>query len=263
MGAERSTTSTSTIRSAVTKPSPSFPSLTATPFGSRPMLRPGGEAYLQLPAIDLRISRLAEQITASAPSNYEKALAIEQYLRAHFGYTLDLGRVRPQDPLAYFLFERKEGHCEYFASSMAVMLRTLGIPSRIVNGFRGGEFNDLTGQYVVRASNAHSWVEAYFPAPGGSVLTRLRPGAFPREPAGRECSFTWMPLLPSGASGSLITLESPAPVGKDRPLTPGILLMMCAAGLGGNIARCWAARSPPAHHDFPVGGWAGFSWSAC
>ena len=69
----------------------------------------------------------------------------------------------PHDPLANFLFERKQGHCEYFASSMAVMLRTLGIPSRVVNGFRTGEFNDVTSQYVVRASNAHSWVEAYFP----------------------------------------------------------------------------------------------------
>ena len=126
----------------------------------------GADAYLKLPPIDLRISQLAEQITASSPSNYDKALAIEQYLRTHFGYTLQLPRTRPQDPLANFLFERKQGHCEYFASSMAVMLRTLGIPSRIVNGFRGGEFNDLTGQYVVRASNAHSWVEAYFPGFG-------------------------------------------------------------------------------------------------
>ena len=126
----------------------------------------GADAYLKLPPLDLRISQLAEQITASAPSNYEKALAIEQYLRTHFGYTLQLGRAHPQDPLANFLFVRKQGHCEYFASSMAVMLRTLGIPSRIVNGFRGGEFNDLTGQYVVRASNAHSWVEAFFPGFG-------------------------------------------------------------------------------------------------
>ncbi len=126
----------------------------------------GADAYLNLPPLDLRISQLAEQITSSAPSNYEKALAIEQYLRTHFGYTLQLGRTHPQDPLANFLFERKQGHCEYFASSMAVMLRTLGIPSRIVNGFRGGEFNDLTGQYVIRASNAHSWVEAFFPGFG-------------------------------------------------------------------------------------------------
>jgi hypothetical protein len=82
------------------------------------------------------------------------------------------------DPLANFLFERKQGHCEYFASSMAVMLRTLQIPARVVNGFRSDEFNDLTGNYVVRAKNAHSWVEAYFPGygwvtfdptPGGAV----------------------------------------------------------------------------------------------
>ncbi len=71
-----------------------------------------------------------------------------------------------KDPIANFLFERKQGHCEYFASSMAVMLRTLGIPSRVVNGFRSDEFNDLTGNYVVRAKDAHSWVEAYFPGYG-------------------------------------------------------------------------------------------------
>ncbi len=70
------------------------------------------------------------------------------------------------DPLANFLFERKQGHCEYFASSMAVMLRTLHIPSRVVNGFVSDEFNDLTGNYVVRARNAHAWVEAYFPGYG-------------------------------------------------------------------------------------------------
>ena len=126
----------------------------------------GADAYLKLPPLDLRISQLAEQITFSSGSNYEKAVAIEQYLRTHFGYTLQLSRTRPSDPLANFLFERKQGHCEYFASSMAVMLRTLGIPSRIVNGFRGGEFNDLTGQYLIRASNAHSWVEAFFPGFG-------------------------------------------------------------------------------------------------
>ena len=136
--------------------------------------------YLTLPPLDIRISKLAEEITASAPNNYDKAVVIERYLRTRFGYTLDLPRTSQRDPLAHFLFERKKGHCEYFASSMAVMLRTLRIPSRIVTGFRGGEFNDLTGQYVVRASNAHSWVEAYFPGngwvsfdptPGGSLET--------------------------------------------------------------------------------------------
>ena len=142
---------------------------------------PGNLAlYLTLPPLDIRISKLAEDITVSASNNYDKAVAMERYLRTHFGYTLDLGRTLPRDPLATFLFERKKGHCEYFASSMAVMLRSLRIPSRIVTGFRGGEFNDLTGQYVVRASNAHSWVEAYFPGygwisfdptPGGDLET--------------------------------------------------------------------------------------------
>jgi len=122
--------------------------------------------YLQLPRLDPRIAPLAQQITAADSDNYDKAAALERYLRTHFRYTLQLSRSAPRDPLANFLFERKEGHCEYFASAMAVMLRTLRIPSRVVNGFRTGEFNDLTSQYLVRASNAHSWVEAYFPGYG-------------------------------------------------------------------------------------------------
>ena len=139
------------------------------------------DVYLKLPPLDVRISKLAEEITVAAPSNYDKAVVLERYLSTHFGYTLDLPRTPPEDPLANFLFERKKGHCEYFASSMAVMLRSLRIPSRLVTGFRGGEFNDLTGQYVVRASDAHSWVEAYFPGagwvsfdptPAGSAPTR-------------------------------------------------------------------------------------------
>jgi hypothetical protein len=135
--------------------------------------------YLKLPPLDVRISKLAEDITAKAPSNYEKAVALERYLSTHFGYTLELPRSLPRDPLANFLFERKKGHCEYFASSMAVMLRSLRIPSRIVTGFRGGEFNDLTGQYVVRASDAHSWVEAYFPGSGWISFDPTPAGTLP------------------------------------------------------------------------------------
>ncbi len=135
-------------------------------------------AYLQLPGLDPRIPQLAAQITSSASNSYDKAVAVEGYLKTHYGYTLQLPRSPVADPLANFLFERKQGHCEYFASSMAVMLRTLRIPARVVNGFRSDEFNDLTGNYVVRARNAHSWVEAYFPGygwvtfdptPGGAI----------------------------------------------------------------------------------------------
>jgi len=122
--------------------------------------------YLELPPLDPRIPQLAGSITATAKNNYDKAAAIENYLLTHFTYTLQLSRTRPSDPIAEFLFTRKQGHCEYFAASMAVMLRGLGIPSRVVNGFRANEFNDLTSQYVVRDSDAHSWVEAYFPGYG-------------------------------------------------------------------------------------------------
>ena len=122
--------------------------------------------YLQLPPVDGRVVSLAKQVTASSDNNYDKAATIEVFLRKTFGYTLQLPSTVPRDPVANFLFERKRGHCEYFASAMAIMLRTLGIPSRVVNGFRTGEFNDLTSQYLVRASNAHSWVEAYFPGYG-------------------------------------------------------------------------------------------------
>jgi protein-glutamine gamma-glutamyltransferase len=138
--------------------------------------------FLRLPrALDIRIPQLAREVTGSADNNYDRARALETYLRTHFSYSLHLSRTVPHDPLANFLFERKQGHCEYFASSMAVMLRSLGIPSRVVNGFRTGEFNDVTSQYVVRASNAHSWVEAYFPnygwvafdpTPGASIPAR-------------------------------------------------------------------------------------------
>ena len=126
-----------------------------------------GIVYLQLPEeVDPRIRQLAQRISAKQKTLYGKASAIERYLSSTYGYTLQLPAVTPKDPIANFLFERKQGHCEYFASSMVVMLRTLGIPSRIVNGFRGGEYNDVIGSYIVRAKDAHSWVEAYFPGYG-------------------------------------------------------------------------------------------------
>jgi transglutaminase-like putative cysteine protease len=122
--------------------------------------------YLQLPELDPRIAPLAEQITARKTSPFDKAAAMELYLRSRYGYTLDLKGKPGGDPLAHFLFETRAGHCEYFASSMIVMLRTLGIPAREVNGFLPGEYNDLAGDYVVRASDAHSWVEVFFPGSG-------------------------------------------------------------------------------------------------
>ena len=124
------------------------------------------DLYLQLPALDSRIPELARQISARDTNPHDQARSVEAYLRSHYGYTLDLTGPPQNDPLAYFLFQKRAGHCEYFASAMTVMLRTLGIPSRYINGFQTGEYNDVAGDLVVRASDAHSWVEAYFPGFG-------------------------------------------------------------------------------------------------
>ncbi len=121
------------------------------------------ELYLQLPLLDPRIRQLANKIAgdADARTPYDKARAIEAYLKTNFSYTLDLKPAK-KDPLAEFLFDLREGHCEYFATALTVMLRSIGIPARVVNGFQMGEYNQVSGLYTVRDSDAHSWVEVYF-----------------------------------------------------------------------------------------------------
>jgi protein-glutamine gamma-glutamyltransferase len=120
--------------------------------------------YLQLPKIDERIALKAREIIeqAKAGNRYDKAKAVETYLQNNYSYTLDL-KVGTAEPLADFLFNIKSGHCEYFATAMAVMLRTQGIATRIVNGFQQGEYNETADVFVVKQRNAHSWVEVYFP----------------------------------------------------------------------------------------------------
>lgn len=132
--------------------------------------------YLQLPArIDPRIAATAAEVTRNAGNRYDKARAIEGYLQNNFGYTLDL-KAGGDEPLADFLFNVKEGHCEYFATAMAVMLRTQGIATRVVNGFQQGDYNETAGIYVVKNKNAHSWVEVYFP--GENAWVQFDPTPF-------------------------------------------------------------------------------------
>lgn len=119
--------------------------------------------YLQIPdKFDARIGNLASQITESRTNRYDKARAIEQYLQTQFGYTLEQ-KASGDEPLADFLFNVREGHCEYFATAMVMMLRTQGIAARVVNGFQRGEYNETADVFVVKQKDAHSWVEVYFP----------------------------------------------------------------------------------------------------
>jgi transglutaminase-like putative cysteine protease len=121
--------------------------------------------YLNLPPLDIRIYSLANQWAGDGPQ-FDRALRIQRHLQRDFKYALD-GPERPvKDPLADFLFVRKEGYCEYFASAMAVMLREQGIPSRVATGFQSGYYNDVSGLYVVRAADAHAWVEGWIAGRG-------------------------------------------------------------------------------------------------
>ncbi len=140
-------------------------------------LKPHDRArFLQLPVeLDPRIARLAHQTSAFEPTELEKARAIETHLRSNYGYTLQLLPREVPDPIANFLFDRKKGHCEYFASAMALMLRTVGIPSRVVTGFQSGIYNPLTHLQVVRASDAHSWVEAWISGRGWTTFDPTPP----------------------------------------------------------------------------------------
>ena len=124
------------------------------------------ERYLQLPALPPAIPALARQVAGGSVDPVEIASRLDAFLRGQFRYTLDVERVSELDPLQEFLFVRRAGHCEYFAASMAVMLRSLGVPARVVNGFQRGEWNPYGQYYIVRYSDAHSWVEAYLPGSG-------------------------------------------------------------------------------------------------
>jgi protein-glutamine gamma-glutamyltransferase len=123
--------------------------------------------FTQVPPGDPRIAALAKQVTYGNNNRYTKAQAVERYLLSHYRYSLTLrGTPNSRDPLAMFLFDVREGHCEYFATAMTVMLRRIGIPARLVNGFRQGEYNTISDSWIVRQYDAHSWVEAYIPPYG-------------------------------------------------------------------------------------------------
>lgn len=130
---------------------------------------------LELPVIDPRIAALGREWAAGESEPERVARAVEAHFHRDFGYTLELLETEVADPLANFLFVRKKGHCEYFASSMAVVLRTLGIPARVATGFLGGEYNPISGWQVVRAADAHSWVEAWIPGRGWTTFDPTPP----------------------------------------------------------------------------------------
>ena len=144
--------------------------------------------WFGLPAkLDPRVRELALSWTTGLTTTVDKARAIERHLREDFKYTTDLEQVDTTlTPLDDFLFVRKEGHCEYFATAMAVMMRSLGLPARYVQGFYGGHYNRFGDYLAISHGDAHSWVEVYFngveewvtfdPTPAASGPNRRRAG---------------------------------------------------------------------------------------
>lgn len=118
-------------------------------------------ATLALDGVTAEMTALAARVMAGAGDDRQRAERLQSYLIANYSYTLDFVGRGGADPLGDFLFRYRGGHCELFASSMVLLLRSQGIPARLVTGFLGGEDNPLEGFFIVRHSNAHAWVEAY------------------------------------------------------------------------------------------------------
>ena len=124
--------------------------------------------FVQLPPLAPEIERLAREVTAGSADAETAAGRLSEYLSTHYRYTLALKRQTPTTlaPLEEFLFVRRSGNCEYFAAAMAVMLRSIGVPARVVAGFQQGEWNPYGRYFMVRLSDAHAWVEVYLEGRG-------------------------------------------------------------------------------------------------
>ena len=220
--------------------------------------------YLQRPRLPPRIPELAERITEGAATPGERARRLTAWLSRELRYSLDLERRTNLEPLDEFLFVRRAGNCEYFAAALAVMLRTLDVPARVVNGFQRGEWNPYGNYWVVRMRDAHSWVEAHV---DGAWIT-LDPSPRGEMPAATLTNLTlyldglrmrwyryvvgWSRQDQAAAAGavrrfawSLPTPRLPA-AKMSRPVMIGIALgLAAAAALLWLIQQAWATRAAP------------------
>lgn len=214
------------------------------------------ERYLQLPTtVPPRVFDLAAEVTKGQTNPYDIAKSIETFLR---GYTYNdqiPGPQPGQDGVDYFLFQEKQGYCNYYASAMVVMLRHVGIPARLASGYATGELIPQTGAYRIRNRDAHAWVEVYFPTygwiefePTASEPSLERPsGITPNVPGAATPGFT--PPRNEGGRGDL-NLPEDQPLGRDAPPLPPLarlrqnsgLLLLVGAILGMLGVVVWTVR---------------------
>jgi len=122
--------------------------------------------YLQVPMGSQQVADLAQRISRQATTPFEQTLAIQQHLLENYLYSIEADTATLSHPLEEFLFTRKTGYCEHYATAMVVMLRSIGIPARLVTGFLATEWNEYGGYFTIRQRDAHAWVEVYFPHSG-------------------------------------------------------------------------------------------------
>jgi hypothetical protein len=189
------------------------------------------QRFLQIPSeMPARVRQKADEVTAGMKTPYDKAAALEAYLRT-FPYNTQIpAPPEGMDGVDYFLFDIKQGYCDYYASAMVMMLRMEGVPARFVAGYAPGEYNKDTNTYLVREENAHAWVEVFFPTygwvqfeptasqplierPKQQVPSRSIISPQPNVPGGQEQSdyerLMNMQRRPGGAIANLVPMTSP------------------------------------------------------
>lgn len=205
---------------AVQAREPSYTVVSMVPAVSEEMLRglpewnsdtlpPEMERHLEVPpTVTERTRELAQQLTEGQPTAYDKALAIEAYLRQ---YTYDLEVPEPPDDVTdiadYFLFELQRGYCDYYATAFVVLARLAGLPTRFATGFASGAWLPPEGVFVITESDAHSWPEVYFPEAGW----------IPFEPTAARAQFQRIALPQSSPAVVPPPIVPAAPVEQDEP----------------------------------------------
>lgn len=216
---------------------------------------PDLSSYLVLPAgYPQRVADLAVAVAGSRTTPYQRALALEAYLRGlNYTYTVQPIPIGG-DAVEQFLFTMRAGYCTYYASAMAVMARSLGIPARLAIGYATGEYDQASGAYLVRESDAHAWPELYI---DGRWL--------PFEP-------TPIRVLPARTSGASAATPTPAPAPAEQPGTQGLLIWAVVLAIVAGLAALglwWGRWQRPRPLVLDVqarlerdGGRAGVPWPA-
>ncbi len=199
------------------------------------------DRYLQLPStVTPRTVALTNDLAASAPNPYDRAKIIEQFLRGHITYDIEVGiPSRDKDIVDYVLFELQRGYCEHYASAMTVMLRILGVPAKTVVGYFPASYDDAYGGYLYRQENAHAWTEAFFPGYG---WIRFEPTA--SQP---ESSFE---------PGSNQGVSTPTPMPTLEPQVPPASPQATPAPVNDDVEPPVAETVPVAEDDGGGGAWA-------